>query len=383
MSFSQIDFSRIGIGCYTLSGVYGRKDVREFSGMIQRAFDLGVNFFDTAETYGPGEEILGEAVRPFRDQVFLASKVGMRAGSKPDLSPENVRQACESSLKRLGTDWIDLYQIHFDDPSTPVQETLAALEKLAADGKIRRYGLGHLPLARVKEYTSSGNPYSVLLEFSAVARDAQKEIIPYCRDHNLAVIAFSITGRGLLTGRFQDASQFEDGDIRLIDPLFQRERLEHGLRVAEKFRAVGRRYNASPVQVAIAWVIAQPGITCALTGPSTISHLEENLASLKLNLSQEDVAEMDDFLNQEEISLRKAQRLAVDTILRKPTNQDPEQAFKNLVYLIETAITLEMADEQQIMPLFLSLYELRSKLDKNSLPSIAVIHRQLREILES
>ena len=141
--------SEIGVGCYALGGVYGQVDQPEFQSMLRRAYELGVNFFDTAEAYGDGERVLGEALRPFRQQVLIATKVGVKEGVEPNLSPGYIRSASEASLKALGTDYIDLYQVHFDDPHTPVQETVGALDELVAAGKVRRYGLGHLPLEKV------------------------------------------------------------------------------------------------------------------------------------------------------------------------------------------------------------------------------------------
>jgi len=144
--------SEVGVGSYSLSGAYGRKNTQRFMGMIDRAVELGVNFFDTAHAYGGAERVLGEALKPYRDDVIIASKIGMKGGTKPNLSREHIMASCDESLGRLQTHYIDLYQVHFDDPDTPVRETVLALEELVDEGKILRYGVGHLPANRAREY---------------------------------------------------------------------------------------------------------------------------------------------------------------------------------------------------------------------------------------
>jgi aryl-alcohol dehydrogenase-like predicted oxidoreductase len=216
--------SEIGIGCYGMSGAYGKKDPARFVDLLRRARALGVTFFDTADQYGPAEEILGQAVAPFRDQVWIATKVGVTDAEGFDLSARHVRAACEKSLRRLRTDWIDLYQVHYDDPDTPVEETLQALEALQAAGKIRHYGVGHLSALRVQQYLVKWDPCSVLVELSTVSGAAQERILPLCQEQDVGASAFSVTGRGLLTGAIGPGHMFEEGDIRRLDPLFQRER---------------------------------------------------------------------------------------------------------------------------------------------------------------
>lgn len=158
----SLRFSEVGVGCYSLAGVYGRKDLDEFARMIRRAYELGVTFFDTADAYGDAESILGRVVRDFRGAIHIATKVGVVSGASMDLSPARVKRACEESLTRLGTDYIDLYQVHFDDPKTPVEDVVGALEDLVASGKIRHYGVGHLPAEKIARYVEVGRPFSVL-----------------------------------------------------------------------------------------------------------------------------------------------------------------------------------------------------------------------------
>lgn len=270
------EISEVGVGCYSLAGVYGEKDVDQFKKMLLRAVELGVNFFDTAEGYGDAEHILGEVMRPYREEVIIATKVGIKGNTKPNLSAEYLTTACDKSLDRLKTDYIDLYQVHFDDPTTPVEETVAALEDLVAEGKIRHYGVGHLPAHRIETYCETGDIFSILMELSAVSRYSRKTLLPLCNKYEVGGIAFSTTGRGLLTGKICKPS-FGPGDLRSIDILFQRENFQSGLRITERVAELGEEYNKTPVQVAIAWVLSQPRITCALTGPSTVPHLDYSI----------------------------------------------------------------------------------------------------------
>jgi aryl-alcohol dehydrogenase-like predicted oxidoreductase len=376
-----VEISEIGIGCYSLSGVYGKKDLAAYRQMINRAYEMGVNFFDTADAYGDAEQILGETVKPYRHKVLLATKVGVKEGIKPDLSRAYVKQACQDSLRKLGTDYIDLYQVHFDDPDTSVEETVGALEELVRGGAIRHYGVGHLPIERITDYIKWGSLFSVLMELSAVAQDGRQVLLPVCRKHGVGGIGFSVTGRGILTGKYQVGHQFETGDIRHIDPLFQRERFQSGLRVAEVLTEVGHRYDKTPVQVAIAWVLAQPGTICALTGPSTVTHLEENLGGSSWVISPDDLAEIDRYLNEEDTRLKGEQRGSIGRLLTQPLHEDPSQAFVDLIYIIETAVQLGEITEAEILPLFHELYRLRERLDIDAVPELEGLQNRLDEMI--
>jgi aryl-alcohol dehydrogenase-like predicted oxidoreductase len=378
---NDFEISEVGIGCYALSGVYGRKDVGAFKEMLRRAFELGVNFFDTAEGYGEAEQILGEVVKPFRSSVYIATKVGVKEGVKANLTSAYVKSACEESLGRLGTDYVDLYQVHFDDPDTPVEDTVEALDALVREGKIRHYGMGHLPVERVETYFEVGHVLSVLMELSAVAREARERSLPLCREHGVGAIAFSVTGRGLLTGRFRQGHTFEARDIRNIDPLFQRERFQSGLRVAEKLAEVGGRYDKTPAQTAIAWVLAQPGIICALTGPSTVPHLEENVRGSGWSFSAEDLEELEGFLQQEDEWLRREQGASIRRILTASLADEPEQAFTDLVYVIETAVLLGLVAEKGVLPVLQELFGVREGLDEDARPKLESIRERLRELV--
>jgi len=377
-----IELSEVGVGCYGLSGAYGPKDPGAYRRMLQRACELGVNLFDTADAYGPAEEVLGQAIAPYRDRVYVATKVGARAGPAPgSLGRQAVRRACEQSLRRLQTDRIDLYQVHFDDPQTPIAETVAALEELVREGKVRHYGVGHLPLERVAEYLAEGHVFSVLMELSAVARQALGVLLPLCRQRGVGAIAFSVTGRGLLTGRYAGGHRFEAGDIRNLDPLFQRERCQSGLRVAGMLAEVGRRCGRTPAQVAIAWVLAQPGVVSALVGPSTVPHLEEDLGGSGWQLSAGELAEIDAFLAREDAWLAEAQRGSVRRILSEPLPAEPARALTDLVYALETAVALGLASEEAAMPLFRELYPIWKAPEPGDRPVLEDIQRRLAGLI--
>lgn len=313
----DFNVSEIGVGCYALSGVYGKKDIPAFKAMLTRAYELGVNFFDTAEAYGDAECILDETVKPFRKDIYIATKVGSGEGTKPSLNQQSVRAACERSLKLLDTDYIDLYQVHFDDPDTPLEETLAAA----------------------------------------------------CL---------------LLTGRFSQAASFEPGDVRNFDPLFQRERLESGRRTVERFARLARKYQKTPAQAAITWVLAQPGVICTLVGPSTTKHLQEDIAGSSWNILLEDLDDSEDFFKVEQTRLQEAQITSVKQIVSEPLPEDNQLAFVDLVYACENAILTNLVSEDRIMPVFYDLFGLRKSLDRvETAEKLAEIQKELYYILNT
>jgi aryl-alcohol dehydrogenase-like predicted oxidoreductase len=349
--------------------------------MLRRAFSLGVTFFDTADAYGDAERILGEVVHSYRDEVIIATKVGIREGLTPNLSKEYVLAACDRSLQQLQTDYIDLYQVHFDDPATLVEETVDALEELVHDGKIRYYGLGHLPGDRVETYCRVGKPFSVLLELNAAARVAREHLLPLCRRYKVGVIAFSTTGRGLLTGKIRQDTVFSPEDLRRMDPLFQRERFQSGLRIADRLAALGKEHGKTPAQVAIAWVLTQQGVISALTGPSSIAHLEENVGASGWTLSTRALATLERLLAEEDARLKEEQQASLRRILRTALPHDPAKALVDLVYVMETAVELHCIGEEDVMPIFRDLLPMRGALNKASLAKLEGVRNQLAELI--
>ena len=376
--FKDWRLSEIGFGCYGLSGAYGPVDHEAYRGAIQHAFENGVNFFDTAEGYGGAEAFLGQALAPFRDEVYIATKLSGAAGA-PDLSFTAVKAACEASLERLRVEVIDLYQIHFDDPNTPILETVNALDDLVSSGKIRKYGICHLSQESAWEYAIVGKPFSILMELSPVSRTSLQTLLPICQEHGMASFAFSITGRGIISGRYSKDHRFPKGDIRRMDPLFKRERFDSALRVREYLTELGNQYGKTAVQMGIAWVLAQPSVACALTGTSSITHLDENLVACEITWQEKDLAALDQFLAEEEGRLAEAQQETLRNLLTNDLNQDPEKAFNDLVYVCENAIILGKVGEVEILSTFNELFELRKSLDKNTQQKMLGIHEFLRE----
>jgi aryl-alcohol dehydrogenase-like predicted oxidoreductase len=325
--------SRLGYGCYGLGGAYGEKSsLSEAAALIHLAYDLGIRFFDTADTYGT-EEILGRALRPFRNEVAIATKVGAGSG----LSRGQIEANCEASLKKLGRDWIDLYQVHYDDPEVGPEEILQTLEDLKSQGKIRHYGIGHLPLAKTRLFLELGRPLTVLAEMNAAATWRYKELRPLQQDYDFSIIAFSVTGRGLLTGSLSAAPPFAISDIRRLDPLFKRSKLDSGLRLAGKMAALGRSLEMTPAQVAIAWVLNKPGVAAALTGPTRPEHLRENCAAAAITLDPAALQEIDDYIHQEEARSRAAIAKDIRAILHSPLTQR-SQAKEDLIFVLEHAV---------------------------------------------
>jgi aryl-alcohol dehydrogenase-like predicted oxidoreductase len=376
-------FSEIGIGCYALSGAYGQKDPHSYRQMLQRAIELGVTFFDTANTYGDlAEELLGEVIHPHRSSIFLATKAGMQGNQKPDLSSSGVLNACKGSLRRLKTEYIDLYQIHYDDPLTPVGETLEALEELVQAGKIHNYGIGHLPMDRIRAYLETGKVFSGQYELSAVARDTRKEILPLLLTHNTGMIAFSVTGRGLLARQSGNKPVFEPGDIRTIDPLFQRDRYQSALHITKKFIELGQLYGKSSAQTAIAWVLAQPGVLCALTGPSSIDHLEENLGGSGWMIAKEHLDELERFFASEDEQLQKNLQQSIRIILLNPLPSETSQAIRDLVYAIETAITCGRVEQEKVMPYFMEVWQEKKAGREASLQKLESTRHEIAALID-
>jgi len=385
-----LEVSRIGFGGYAMSGAYGPEDPAKWESLIREAYARGVTFFDTSEAYGQAEEILGRAVAPFRDKVVIASKVGLAASGERDASHGRVVAACEGSLGRLGTDRVDLYQVEFEDPTTPVAETVEALEGLRAQGKIREYGVGHLPLAVLREYCVLGRPASMLVELSAAMRAAMKDILPYlgerggagggaAADPNSrpAAVAISPTGRGLLTGAITAETRFAPTDIRAVDPLFTRAKLASALRVRDRLAEVGGRLGRTPVQTAIAWALAQPGIQATLTGPTRVDLLEENLGALGWEFPPQELTDLASFLAAEDKRVMLESLTAAQEIVAGPLCREGDAAYRDLLYAMETAVELGELPEEDIIPLVMRLLKVRRETGGRYDPSLEGLREEL------
>lgn len=386
VSIGELEVSCLGYGCYGVGGAYGAKDPSLWEGLIRKAFDLGITLFDVAEAYGPAEEILGRAVAPFRDQVVIASKVGVGPSGERDASRGRVLEACQASLRRLGTDRIDLYQIHFDDPKTPIAETVGALEELRSQGKIREYGVGHLPFERVKEYCEMGRTAGVLFELSAVARASTRDILPFLGQRAAAGkgpvgLAFSPTGRGLLTGAIGPDTEFGQGDIRSLDWLFRGAKRASGLRVRDRLAEIGARLGKTPAQVAIAWVLAQPGVRVALTGPSRAEHLEENVGAVGWEFPGPELSDLEAFLTAEDQRIRAESLVAAEDIMARPLRQEADGAYQDLIFAMETAVELGKVAEADVIGLITTMIKVRRETGGRYDPRLEELREELGRLV--
>jgi aryl-alcohol dehydrogenase-like predicted oxidoreductase len=297
----DLDVSRIGLGAmgmshgYTGSGTDDEESVRT----IHRALELGVTFIDTAEIYGPyiNEELVGRALKGRRDEVVLATKFGMvsHAGGGPgtvDSSPANIRTAVEGSLKRLGTDRIDLYYQHRVDPGTPIEETVGALSELVAQGKIRHIGLSEAGPDTIRRAHAVHPVTAVQSEYSLFTRDPEARVLPVLRELNIGFVPFSPLGRGFLTGKIRSTDQFDPSDFRNDNPRFTDENFQHNLRLADEVASVAAQAGVTPAQVALAWLLAQGDTIAPIPGTRRVARVEENTAADAVHLTDEQLAKL-------------------------------------------------------------------------------------------
>jgi aryl-alcohol dehydrogenase-like predicted oxidoreductase len=342
-----LEVSVIGVGTYAYAGVYGRKDPAGIARVLRSAYDLGVTMFDTGPGYGGAEVALGQAIKGMRTDVVISTKVPACQGGVA-CSYATIMEACDKSLERLGTDYIDLYQIHFDDGVTPVEDAVRAFEDLKAKGKIRAYGIGHVLAERAREYLESGAPSTVMGELSAVSRAYYTRMLPLLRTNKADYIGFSLTGRGLLTAYPPDREHLAPDDIRQMDAVFDGERRRSALRIRDKLGEVGRNLGATSAEVAIAWAISRERVLTGLVGPSTPDHLEEDLRAAELNLDKAAWEHLDDFLLREATSLATLLRKEITDILESDIT-DTESGASRLIYAMEGLSDLDLAREEDLV----------------------------------
>jgi len=296
---SGLEVSALGLGCMGLSFGYGPEANKEDAiKLIRRAFDLGVTFFDTAEAYGPfkNEELLGEALAPIRDKVVIATKFGFEQG-KTELGmnskPENIRKVTEAALKRLKTDRIDLLYQHRVDTSVPIEEVAGTVKELIGEGKVKHFGLSEAGVESIRRAHAVQPVTALQSEYSLWWREPEKEILPTLEELGIGFVPFSPLGKGFLTGAINENTKFDKTDFRNIVPRFAGENRKANQVVVETLSAFARTKNATPAQVALAWVLAQKPWIVPIPGTTKIHRLEENMQAAALNLTPDDLREIE------------------------------------------------------------------------------------------
>jgi aryl-alcohol dehydrogenase-like predicted oxidoreductase len=296
---TEFKVSRMGLGCMSMSGAYGPADDNESIATLHRAFDLGINFLDTSASYGSGHnhELIAKALKGRRERIVIHSKTGSprepdASGSRSGSTPEYLTQNCEQSLKRLGSDRIDIFCMSRVDPEIPVEESVGAMARLVEQGKARYIGLSEASANSIRRARKVHPIVSLQMEYSLWSRDPEGGNIQACREFGMGFMAYSPLGRGFFAGAVHDAKDMTEGDGRINHPRFQAENLERNLQLLAQFEAFAKQKSVTPAQLSLAWLMAQGEDIIPIPSNKSRRHLEENIQAVDIKLNQEEISRL-------------------------------------------------------------------------------------------